>query len=362
MPHNLLLTCITVLTLIACSEKAQGQSDVTLPYWPVSLQTQVLKIAKHFDGEFALYVKDITTQHDYTFNASTPMYLASAVKIPVMVAVYGQVAQGEITLEDKVTLTIEDLRDGSGDLKRLPPGTEISIDELLTQMMAVSDNVATDVLLRYLEPQTVDDTLVHLGFLGFGPITTLLDVRRLVFKHLDPRAIQLTPLQVFELYEAPFESRAKKLATLLDIKQNSWTANDLNRAFDIYYRELKNSASMLAVGRLLEKIAKKEIFNDELNEHMLQKMLACKTGEHRLRGLIPDSIKLAHKTGTQIRRMCDVGIMYLQTDKPIVVAMCAKDFLKSSAAEKTIALVGKAVYNVLSPYYEPEKITEPLRL
>lgn len=76
-------------------------------------------------------------------------------------------------------------------------------------------------------------------------------------------------------------------------------------------------------------------------------MRRCRTGEARLRGLLPQGTELAHKTGTIGGTTNDVGIITLP-DNAGHVAIAA--FVKASekevsARERAIAEIARAVHD-----------------
>jgi beta-lactamase class A len=76
-------------------------------------------------------------------------------------------------------------------------------------------------------------------------------------------------------------------------------------------------------------------------------MRRCRTGEARLRGILPEGTEIAHKTGTIGRTTNDVGIITLP-DSAGHVAIAV--FVKSSekdvpARERTIAEIARSVHD-----------------
>ena len=98
---------------------------------------------------------------------------------------------------------------------------------------------------------------------------------------------------------------------------------------------------------LLERIYRKDLFKPETAELLLDIMRRCKTGDARLKGLLPQGTEVAHKTGTIGGTTNDVGIITLP-DNAGHVAIAA--FVKSSekdvpARERAIAEIARAVHD-----------------
>jgi beta-lactamase class A len=88
---------------------------------------------------------------------------ASTVKIPIMVEVYRQVDAGRRALDDRVALTEGDKADGSGVLLHLHSGLELTLGDLIYLMISISDNTATNLLLRLAGMEAVNRTMLELG-------------------------------------------------------------------------------------------------------------------------------------------------------------------------------------------------------
>jgi len=66
-------------------------------------------------------------------------------------------------------------------------------------------------------------------------------------------------------------------------------------------------------------------------------------GQARILAGLPATASWAHKTGTQHRRACDVGILQFQEGRPIVVAACTRGSRRVSEAERLLARIGRAL-------------------
>jgi len=68
--------------------------------------------------------------------------------VPIMVAVYRKVDEGEISFSQMVEIQADDWASGAGWLQWEQPGTKQTVGDLLYLMMGQSDNVATNALVR----------------------------------------------------------------------------------------------------------------------------------------------------------------------------------------------------------------------
>jgi beta-lactamase class A len=88
---------------------------------------------------------------------------ASVVKIPLMVEVYRRVEQGALALDEPHRLTDADRAAGSGVLLHLHTGLAPSVEDLVYLTMSISDNSATNLLIRRVGMAAVNETIRSLG-------------------------------------------------------------------------------------------------------------------------------------------------------------------------------------------------------
>ncbi|SIT88172.1 Beta-lactamase enzyme family protein [Microbacterium sp. RU33B] len=87
----------------------------------------------------------------------------SMFKLYVLGAVAHAVADGELTWDTPLTVT-DDLKSlPSGELQNVPSGTTVTVQEAAEQMIAISDNTATDMLMAAVGPDALEQSLVDLG-------------------------------------------------------------------------------------------------------------------------------------------------------------------------------------------------------
>lgn len=92
-----------------------------------------------------------------------PYYPASTIKVPIMVEVFRQAHLGRLALSDEIPLLPEDQVTGSGVLQSMSPGIRLPLRDLLTLMIIVSDNTATNMLIDRVGADAVTATMASLG-------------------------------------------------------------------------------------------------------------------------------------------------------------------------------------------------------
>ena len=129
------------------------------------LETQIAERLAGFRGVMGVAARHLDTGQTVFVNADTRFPTASAIKTAVMVEVFHQFAEGRLAPDARLRLTEGDKVGGSGVLKDLSPGLDLSAGDLVTLMMALSDNTATNMLIGRVGTANVDRRLTAYGLL-----------------------------------------------------------------------------------------------------------------------------------------------------------------------------------------------------
>ncbi len=103
---------------------------------------------KDHAGIAGAYVVDPKGGIGYGVRADEPFFGASVMKVPVMVAVYRKIDEGELALSDSFETEEGDWAAGAGWLQWEEAGIAHTVEDYLYMMMTQSDNVATNALVR----------------------------------------------------------------------------------------------------------------------------------------------------------------------------------------------------------------------
>ncbi len=159
---RLLLSLIVVLACIpaisqCCPEKPSAEKREAL--WQ-KLQVELRSVDQQLDGVMGLAVKDLTSGETFFIHGDEIMPQASSIKIAVLADLYLQAQQGKLKLTDEYIVRKEDLVSGSDIMLGLTPGvTRLTLRDLATMMVAVSDNSATNVLIGRVGMENVNAML-----------------------------------------------------------------------------------------------------------------------------------------------------------------------------------------------------------
>lgn len=119
---------------------------------------------EEYDGISGVYVRDLDGNYGYGVRPDEQFFSASVIKIPVMVAVYRKVEQGDLEFSQQVEIQDADWAAGAGWLQWEEAGTRHTVGDLLNLMMTQSDNVATNALVRTVGgPEHINETARSLG-------------------------------------------------------------------------------------------------------------------------------------------------------------------------------------------------------
>jgi beta-lactamase class A len=135
--------CLAAVAQIAPPPPTEKQTVL----W-MKLEKSILDIDRNLDGVMGVAIVDLTDGHKYLLHANDIFPQASSIKICVLAELYRQAQQGKLKLTDLYTVNAADLVQDSDIMGGLTPGvTRITLRDLATMMVAVSDNSATNVLI-----------------------------------------------------------------------------------------------------------------------------------------------------------------------------------------------------------------------
>lgn len=120
-------------------------------------------IEQRFSGRYALYAEHLGTGEVVAHGEIRPMDTASCIKLPIMAETFRQVEEGTLALSDPIVLTGVDQAAGSGVLQHLTPGLAMTLRDVIMLMITVSDNTATNMVLRTVGLSSVNAAMTALG-------------------------------------------------------------------------------------------------------------------------------------------------------------------------------------------------------
>lgn len=284
--------------LLAAAALAQQQQS------PLArLQANIERVTKSVNATWGIYIRCLETNEEIAIGADRQMDTMSTIKIPLMAEVYRQIAAGKFQLSDRVKVTDAAKQPGTGVIRSLDAGVELTVKDLLTLMTIVSDNTATDLLYdRVGGPDAVTRLMKEWGL---GSIV------------------------------APHKSEAWFKA--LRAAPNA----------EAFHREAKTPfglSSPLDMGRLLEKIEKGEAVSKEASAQMLQ-ILRGQLYSSRLPRYV-SGFRIPHKTGDFMPYIGnDVGVLEGAGKRVVICVFTANHFGAGDRLEDAIGRIAEMTGN-----------------
>src|SRR5437868_7604784 len=128
------------------------------------LKASIERTTKSVNATWGIYVKSLDTGEEIAIDADRQMETMSTIKIPLMIEAFEQIKAGTFKLTDKYTFAQADSQPGTGTIQRLDPGAVMTVKDLITMMIIVSDNTATEVLYRMVGgPDAVNARMDAMG-------------------------------------------------------------------------------------------------------------------------------------------------------------------------------------------------------
>ena len=130
---------------------------------PTSLAVQVRAIAAEHHGDVSLFAENLKTHETVAISPDTPVQTASVIKLTILYEALEQVRSGKAHFDDKIMLTKADQVPGSGVLLFFDAPLQLTLKDVLTMMVVMSDNTATNLVIDHLGIENIDARIAKLG-------------------------------------------------------------------------------------------------------------------------------------------------------------------------------------------------------
>lgn len=128
-----------------------------------ALMTQVRKIAAVHHGKVALYATQLNTGRSVGLDPDEVVQTASVIKLTALFEAMEQVRSGKAHWDDKLTLRPGDGVSGSGVLQFLDTPQTLTLKDVLTLMVILSDNTATNLAIDRLGLDEINARITWMG-------------------------------------------------------------------------------------------------------------------------------------------------------------------------------------------------------
>jgi beta-lactamase class A len=270
------------------------------------LRAEITRLAKSTSGKVGVSIKLLEDNDTLSFNNGQHYPMQSVFKFPIAVSLLRAVDRDGISLDQKVLITKAELHKTVSALReKYPEGNvEVSIREILTDMVTLSDNNACDILMKLLG----------------GPEKITKDIHSIGVSHLQ-------------------------------IKGNE---AEMQADWGLQYKSWSTPSAQV---QLLGLIFKRAVLSKKSNDLLMQLMLSTYVASGRIRAGLPKGTPLAHRSGTSGTNeqglspaTNDVGIITLPDGRHLAVAIFLMDsYSDARKRDLLIADIAKAAYDEFSP-------------
>lgn len=286
----LYLTLLSCLSLCVFAQKSAISS----------LKETIEVRLKTVKGEFGVAFKDLQTQETLFINDHDNFHAASTMKTPVMIEVFKQAKAKKFKLTDSILVKNEfksivdgspfklDISDDSADDMYRQIGKKMTIYDLTYQMIIVSSNLATNILIDLVDAKNANTTMRQLG--------------------------------------------AQDIQVLRGVEDT--------KAFQ---KGLNNSVTAYDLMLIFEKIALKKVVNKKACDAMIHILFDQKFNEI-IPAQLPTNVKVAHKTGSITGVQHDSGIVFLPDGRKYVLVLLSKKLTNPKEGVKVLADISRLIY------------------
>ena len=308
---------------------------------PRDLERQLSAVRQKFPGDMAIYMKNLANGDEIALDADSVYETFSVIKLAIASEVLHQSETGKFSLTDRVTLKAGDRRLPSGVLYALDPGLQPTIKDLLTLMIIISDNEATDLLGDKVGRANVTAYMRSLGLDKTTIQFSDLDWDRTWLSTLDPAYKLASGDKTIEFPFGKYDDARVKEAfghTIYDA--------------GIYF----GHSSAREVGHLLEWAAQGKLVSKAASQQLLDIMEMQQVNDRFPRYL--RDVRIAHKTGDgQPFIANDAAVMWVGKQAIVLVVFTGHHRGETAALHDTIARVAAMVVQhyggQLAPDYLP---------
>jgi beta-lactamase class A len=337
----LVLACLVPATaLVAQPSPASPVEGVVACLVPDSVGTELAKIARRVGGEMGVAAVHVESGARISFNGDRRFPMASVSKVPMAMEFLRRVDAGEIDLDERLEIPVTDFRPGYSPLASWSGGRSehATVDSLFRLMIGVSDNSATDVILR----------------MAGGPESVTRRLRELGIEDVD---VDRSEARTFaDLVGIPDTVPEEQLYRYNYFRMRDRLPAEHRQAARVRYGEdPRDTATPEAMAELLALAFRGKGLAPASRDYLIAIMESSRSGPRRLKGLLPRGTTVAHKTGTMGGAINDVGIITLPDGAGHLAVAAFVNTLHRTEwrRERTIAESARVLYDWFSRAPDP---------
>ncbi|MGE8205093.1 serine hydrolase [Heyndrickxia sp. NPDC080065] len=257
---------------------------------PETLKQQIEGIISHSPGNISV-VLEVDQQLIIDKDSKRVYSSASLIKVPIIMEAYRQAETGEICLNETIEIKENQKVGGSGVIQSLTNGISLTIKDVLTLMIIVSDNSATNMMIQLLGQDSINQFCQSLGCYN----------------------------------------------TRLERKLMDYEARDKG------YDNITSASDMM---KFLQEIEQSNFLTEKSNQEILS-ILAAQQFQNKLPLLMDlDKVFVANKTGEIPGVEHDAAIIHYE-DRKANVSVLIDQLEHNNQGREVMGKIGKAVYDHL---------------
>jgi beta-lactamase class A len=273
-----------------------------------ALEARLDELSVGFSGDFAVYAKNLETAETIERRADETFPTASIIKVFILLELMRRVHLGDFKLDQQVPILAAQQVCGSGVLKELSAGLSMTLRDVATLMIVLSDNTATNVLIDLLGLEEINGTITGLG------LTTTRLFNRIDFERI---------------------------------------GGDVNKLAVTTAREFGHALEQVARGSFLDR-ASCDIVIDIMGRQqyldLLPRYLPYNPYARDLN--VTQELRIANKTGFFMGVRCDSAIIFLPGTTLVVTALTKNGADQSFQTENENAILLGQVGHALFSYFK----------
>lgn len=271
-----------------------------------ALTSQIAKIEEESGAKaIAVALHDAETGLELHYKADRWFHAASTIKVPILLGVFAAIDRGDLlphsrvhvrnrflSVVEGVPFRVESGRDANSAVHNAI-GKMMRVDELAYHMITTSSNLATNLLLGVIGPDSVNRTLKELD------VDDGIELKRGVEDEL---------------------------------------------AFD---KGISNMVTADGLLRILVLLSEGKAFSPALSRRMMD-ILHGQEFNQGIPARLPKGARVAHKTGEISTVAHDAGVIYLPKRKPYVLVILTEWAPEGTGRSRTIATISHTIYEFLT--------------
>lgn len=135
----------------------------------------VIARASEMPGDVAVWYMDLTSGKVHAYNEDAPLIAASVIKLFIMAEAMRAIEAGKLRADTEFIKTAQMNMPSCGALSYMHDGLKVTLMDLVTLMIILSDNTATNMLIDYLGMDKINAEIARIGAEGCALNRRLFD-------------------------------------------------------------------------------------------------------------------------------------------------------------------------------------------